>query len=378
MARLVLPSLTRLVMNTGLRMFYPFLPVFARELQVSPASLADLISLRGFMGFFSPLFGPLADLLGRRILMVGSMLLFTIGCFLVWLWPTYVTMGATLCLFGLAKVLFDPALQAYLGDSISYRRRGMAIAITEFAWSGGLLVGAPIVALVMNWQGWNWPFFWLGIFGAGFTLLLWWRLPPGKKTTHLAKYSDVRFALRQKTIWAAAAFGLLTVLANEILFIVFGTWMEESFQLPLTGLGLTAGLIGGSEFIAELTAGWSTDRFGKRPVIALAGILTVVCYAGVGFLSGSLAGALFALALLFFFFEWTIVAAIPLFTEIAPSFRATVLSIIVATSSLGRALGAIIGPRIYLLGGLRANAITAAILMAVAVVILGLWVREGE
>ena len=57
-------------------------------------------------------------------------------------------------LFGvaLAKLLFDPALLAYLGDRTRYAQRGLVIALSEIGWSGATLAGIPLLGVCLGHQ----------------------------------------------------------------------------------------------------------------------------------------------------------------------------------------------------------------------------------
>jgi predicted MFS family arabinose efflux permease len=184
-------------------------------------------------------------------------------------------------------------------------------------------------------------------------------------------------AARQPVILIAALYVGLITGANELLFIVFGPWMENSFGLSLAGLGLASGVLGGAEICGELTAGWAVDRFGKRPIIITTGILTAVMYAVIPLARSSLAAALIALFFLFFFFEITIVGGIPLMTEVAPQARGVVMSTNLAASGLGRAAGALLGPVLWR-GSLAGPGLAAALTMGVAVALLALFVTEAS
>ena len=61
-------------------------------------------------------------------------------------------------------------------------------------------------------------------------------------------------------------------------------------------------------------------------------------------------GALTGLFLFYITFEFTIVSIIPLMSEVMPSARATTLSLAGAAHSVGRVLGALLGPALYAVG----------------------------
>ncbi len=379
--QLTIITFGRLLLNTGLRVVYPFAPAFARGLGVPLADVYHLIALRNFTGLLSPLFSPLSARYGRRATMAGALLFFTLGCAIVFIWPAYWPFGLTLAVIALAKVIYDPAMQAYVGDNVSYAKRGRAISITELSWAGALLLGAPAVGLLIRTMGWQAPFVWLAIL-AGITAVFLWRILPQTKSRSDSRGSDLRDVWRvvrqNRVIWAAMLFTALLMASNELLFIVFGGWLEFNFGLSLLALGFSASLIGGAEVLGELSAGWSVDRFGKRPVVILTGSLDVVASLLIPFTSFSLPLALAAYFLLFLFFEITVVGSIPLLTEIVPSARTVVMSSVLAASALGRALGAWLGPVLFSEVGFVGNGIAAAVLMLLAVLDLAYGIREGE
>jgi predicted MFS family arabinose efflux permease len=170
---------------------------------------------------------------------------------------------------------------------------------------------------------------------------------------------------------------MLVMAANEVLLIVYGSWMESSFGLSLATLGLATAVIGAAEITGELVVGPAVDWLGKRPVIIVTGLLTALTYFAMPTIGNSLSAALAALFVLFLFFEMTVVGGVPLMTELVPAARGVVMSVILATGGLGRAIGALIGFAIWSGGGFQAVGIVSGTVMLVSVVILSFWVREA-
>ncbi|MCP4416067.1 MAG: MFS transporter, partial [Chloroflexi bacterium] len=187
-----------------------------------------------------------------------------------WLWPNYWLLGAALIIISVAKVIYDPAMQAYVGEKVPYKQRGKAFATTELSWAGALLLGGPLLGVVIKQQGWSAVFFWLGLFGVITAVLLWQFLPKTNKQIvgRGANFPDyLRVIWQHPVIWVATLYNMLLMASNETIFLVYGDWMELSFGLSLLALGASAGVVGAAEIVGELFAGWSVDRFGKRPVI---------------------------------------------------------------------------------------------------------------
>ena len=378
--QLAVLTASRLLLNTAIRLTYPFLPALARGLGVPLSAMAQLVALRSLAGFVSPLLAPLSERFGRRVVLAGTLAMFALGMSVVILWPAYWPLGITLILAGVTKVVYDPAMQAYLGDVVPYRQRGKALAVTELSWAGALLFGAPLVGLSIERQGWSAPFFWLGLLGIGAAVLLWRVMPPGRVAASRAASLGAVVAVmrRHPVIWGAAAYVMLMMGANELLLIVYGEWMERSFALDLTNLGLATAVIGGAEIIGEFTVGAVVDRLGKRPVIITTGLLTALFYFLIPYTGTGLVQALATLFFVFLAFEITVVGGVPLMTEIVPSARSVVLSMVLAAASLGRMVGALLGPVVWQAAGLAGNTLLAALATLLAVLVLARWVREGE
>jgi predicted MFS family arabinose efflux permease len=369
----------RFCLNTSLRIVYPFAPAFARGLGVPMTLIYSLISLRNLLSLLSPVLAPLPERFGRRVIMTIGVALFGVVAVLAAVLPLVWTLALVIIVTGLVKVVYDPAMQSYLGDTVPYAQRGRALAVTEFAWSGAYLIGAPVTGWLIAGQGWSAPYFWLGVGGLLAAFLLWRTVPPARKHgSHTITLGYTWQMLRRyPVIWAAALFMALTLVAQEVLFIVYGDWMEGTFNLSLTSLGLATMLIGAAEMTGEATAGWSVDRFGKRPVILLAGLLNAGIYLIIPFVGGNLTVALVTLFFLFLTFELAVVGSIPLLTELVPGARTAVMAMSLGAMAAGRTVGSIIGPVLWARTGITGNAVVAAAVMILAVLVLARWLHEG-
>lgn len=137
------------------------------------------------------------------------------------------------------------------------------------------------------------------------------------------------------------------------------------------------GIIGAAELVGEGGVVLLSDRLGKRRTIALGIGLSTLAYLVLPAVGTSLAGSLIALFLVYFAFEFAIVANLPMVTELMPDARPSVMSANIAGQSLGRMLGALLGGVLLPLG-IGVSGIAAAGINLVALVVLLLWVRENE
>ncbi len=370
-------TLTRTVLNTGYRMVYPFLPVIARGLGVDLSTVALAVTARASLGLASPFLGSAADVRGRKATMLFSLALAGAGFAIVSLWPTYPVLFASMLLAGGGKIMFDPAMQAYVGDRVDYSRRGLVIALTEFGWSGAFLIGVPIAGWIIARGGWAAPFRWLVAFVLLAGFLLWRMLPadPSPVSQRLSWSGGMRAVLASRSALAGLALGFLISLANESINIVFGAWLEDSFGLRVLALGAAAAVIGVAELGGEGLVAALADRLGKRRAVAVGISLSALACLGLPFLGRSLTGALVGLFFVYTTFEFTIVSAMPLMTELVPQARATMMAGNIGAHSAGRAIGALVGPALFSFG-LQANGALAAALNLAALAMLLLFVRE--
>jgi predicted MFS family arabinose efflux permease len=376
-AQILVFTFIRLVFNTLYRMVYPFLPVFSRGLGVDISTLSLALTNRSVIGMLGPFLASIADRRGRKIGMLFSVGMFVSGAMVMILWPSCPGFVIMLILTSLGKFGFDPSMQAYLGDRIPYERRGMALSVTELGWSLSFFVGIPIISFLIARQGWASPFAILAILGlaAGVVLI---RLVP-RDSVSTENPTNFLQNLRQVFSFppaiAGLAVGLSATVANETINLIFGVWMEASFGLKVIALGGAAAVIGIAELIAEALVGAMVDKVGKVRAVAIG--LSANCLAALAFplFGNTLTGALICLFFFFFTFEFMLVSTIPMMTEIMPKARATLMAFNVAGLSLGRALGALFGPTLFLSGiGFSAGAAVFFNLLALASLI---WVRKA-
>ena len=342
-------ALIRLVLNTLYRMVYPFLPVFGRGLGVDLGTLSLAFTARSALGAFGPLLASVADSRGRKAGMLFGMLLFSGGAAVVVFWPTFAGFFLALVLTVLGKYVFDPAMQAYLGDRVAYRQRGTILAVTELGWSFSFILGVPLMGFIIARGGWMAPFPLLALLGLLSVAVLARMLPrdPAPQDGRPGLRRNLRAVVTYPPALAALSIGLAATVGNEVVNLVFGVWMEDSFGLQIAALGAAAAVLGLAELSGEVLAGGLTDRLGKPLAVGLGLALNSLAALALPFLGVTLYGALFGLFLFYITFEFTLVSLIPMMTEVLPSARATLLAANVAALSLGRAFGALIAPPLY-------------------------------
>ncbi len=339
----------RLVVNTSIRMIYPFLPVFARAFGVSLNSISTAVTLRSFMGVLAPIVAPIADQHGRKAGMAVGVGMISLALGLVVFFPVFPAFCVSLSLVFFGLYIYLPAMQAFVSDQVVYQKRGKIIAITELAWALSFILGMPLVALLIERYGWWSPypvFTFLTVLGfIGILVLI-----PGNpkyvapKQHHLSAILEI---LRTPSALAALLMGLFFCVSNESVALVFGVWLEDSFGLKIAALGAASAIIGLAELGGEGLTAWLVDRLGKRVSIRLGLILNCFFALLLPWIGSSVSGALIGLFLFYISFEFVVVSSLPLISEVFPHRRATLMGLFLSAISLGRAFGDILAPKLY-------------------------------
>jgi len=400
--QLLLFMVIRTVFNSAYRMIYAFLPIFGRGLGVDIKSMSLALTTRAAISSLGPFAASASDVRGRKFGMLLGLALFTGGTALVIFLPTFPMFVVSLVFTAIGKYVFDPSMQAYLGDRIDYQERGRALAITEFGWSLAFILGIPLAGYLIALQGWMAPFRLFSLLGLGTILALYLTLPTDRhdERTNHGLVKNFRSVLTYGPALLALGVGFLITSANEVINVVFGVWLDESLKswvgpqgfagvfkflnffkntlgLDIALLILAAIVIGFSELCAEGLVARFVDRLGKPRAVTLGLIVNSLAALLLPVLGKTTSGALFGLFMFFISFEFSLVSLIPMMTEIMPQTRATLMAFMVSALSLGRACGALLAPYLYSTG-LLASGFAAVIFNGMALLLLRKFIREDK
>ena len=379
--QIIAATLFKLLLNIGRRFVYPFAPALSRGLDVPLTAITSIIAttqITSLAGLFS---GPLADRVGYRFMMQAGLLLLAVGMLVCGVLPLYWAVFGGLVLASFGKILFDPALQAYIANKVHYSRRARAIGITELSWAGSTLMGIPFLGLVIEYTGLPSSFYLLAALGFLAWFLAGLVFPPDERKAGVqppVKQVLVSISQLIKIRPAAGmlAFGFWISLANDNFFVVYGAWFEKDFQVSLVFLGFSTVAIGLAELVGEFATTSFADRIGLKRSIIIGLVLAILAYLLLPVVGVNLAAAMAGIFLVFCAFEFTIVTSFSLSTELMPKARATMMAGFFAAAGLGRMIGVLTGGLLWRSGGIQAVAWFSAALTCLGLLSL-LWGLKG-
>jgi predicted MFS family arabinose efflux permease len=361
----------RTVFNTFYRMIYPFLSYFMVGLGVDLRTISYAFTARSLTGVVGPFLASVADSRGRKAGMLLGTVLYTVAIGMIAIWPIYPVFFVALSLAFIGYLIFVPSTQAYLGDKVPYEKRARVLGITEFAWSLSAVIGVPIAGFIISRRGWLAPIPLIAILGVIGIGVLGWMLPKDTPSTEARPsfWKNLGKIMTYPPAVAALVMAGMYTAANEVVSLVYGVWLNQSFNFNITSLYITTMVIGLSELSGEVLVTVFTDRIGKRRALAIGIVGNCLASLAMAIFGRSLTGAVICLVFFYVTFEFTIVSGIPLMSEIVPTARATMLASHMAILAIGRAIGDLLAPALFaqsFLPGIAANALAAILFNLVA------------
>ncbi len=265
-------SSIRILLHSMMRMVYPFLAVIARGLGVDLPTISIAITIRNFAAILVPFITSIFDRHSRRSGMVTGVGLFVLGSALVTVWPTFVVFVISLSLAFIGMHVFVASMQAYQSDTIPVPFRGQAIVITSLGWALSFVIAVPLLGFLIGRFGWLAPFPVLGTIGIiaiiGLIILI-----PKTKSTQVNQPLQIQNGIRQVFKSSNAMAGVLMILffcaAHEVVNLVFGVWMEDTYGLSINELGLASTAIGLAELISVALISWLITRVGSKSSVGI-------------------------------------------------------------------------------------------------------------
>lgn len=358
------------VANTALRWIGPFLPTLERAFGASTGAMTAVIGAAELGGLTTSLTGRALDTgHQRRLFLAGlcSVALSSTVALIGTLWWFAVSM--VLLVVGVSNLTV--AGHAWISGRVEYARRGRAIGVFELSWALALLLGAPILALLIERWGWRGPFVALAVGSTVAALVVVRRVPADDgvpRTVDPARRRG-RADRLPRSAWNPLLASALTGGAGLAVFVVSGTWLADRHGVSTGGLGLVAMVFGALELASSGSSAMWADRLGKVRSVGGGLVILLVGLAIIAVSGDALVLAILGLTVFLSGFEFAFVTSLSLVSEAAPAARGRALGIGNALGTVARAGTVFVGGQLYEAVGIGG---TLALSATVAAVALGL------
>ena len=296
---LVIIFITIFIDLVGFGIVIPVLPLYAERYGASEATVGLLLAVYSAMQFvFAPILGKLSDRVGRRPVLLVSLIGTSIGFLLMGFAPS---MPVGLALFGLAPTLVwlfvariidgisggnISTAQAYIADVTPPDERSKGMGLIGAAFGLGFIFG-PAIGGVLSHISPEAPFFFAAAMAAANATALYFLLPESLSAEHrsLARRGGILEVLKQSGSWqlgAVMATYFFSTVAFAMMTATFALFAAHRFKFNEAKTGYLFAYVGviGAVIQGGLL-GRLVRKFGDKP-LAVAGTaifaVSVFCF----------------------------------------------------------------------------------------------------
>lgn len=254
---LIIIFITVFIDLVGFGIVIPVLPIYAQKFAASEATIGLLLAIYSAMTFlFSPLFGRISDRVGRRPVLLVSIIGTSIGFLTMGLANTLWLLFAGRIIDGITGSNISTA-QAYIADVTPPEKRAGAMGLIGAAFGLGFIFGPALGGILSSQISLAAPFYFAALLAAANALALYFLLPESLASEHRAQAARATFremfqaagnwqlgAVFATYFFATAAFSLLTATYTLFTFRRFG--LDEAHNgYIFASLGLIGAVIQG-------------------------------------------------------------------------------------------------------------------------------------
>lgn len=244
------------------------IPTIAASLGVSVPSAGLLVSLYALgVAIGAPVLTALTGRIPRKQLLLGLMVLFTIGNLLAWMAPGYATLMAARVLTGLAHGVFFAIGSTIATSLVPKQKAASAIALMFSGLTVALVTGVPLGTFIGQAFGWQATFLAVSLLGViaiiGSALLVPRNIAGSKPSSLLTQLA----VLRKPRLLLVYAMTTLGYGGTFIAFTYLAPILQEVSGFSASSLSLVMLVYGVSVAAGNIWGGKLADR--KGPVRAL-------------------------------------------------------------------------------------------------------------
>lgn len=282
----------------------PFLLDIARAFGLDLPLAGSLVALTSVAwGVGSVLAGLLSDRIGRRPVLLGSLLLATLAPFGTVLAPSFAAAATSRLLGGFGGGAYMGVVFAAVSDLVPVQQRGRALGWLVVGQSLALLLGVPLLTLLGADGGWRRALAWHGAAALAAVVAV-WLVVPARRASASGEHLPVRRLLQQLGPRTLALLGASTFerVCYSGMVVFLPTFLLVTYGTGSADLALGLAIVAVGNLVGNVLGGQAADRAWPRPWVvagssAMAGLFVLLVFLWQPGLWGTVAvGLLFTLA----------------------------------------------------------------------------------
>ncbi len=260
------------------------IPTIAASLNVSVPSAGLLVSLYALgVAVGAPVLTALTGRVPRKQLLLGLMLLFTIGNLVAWMAPGYPALMAARVLTGLAHGVFFSIGSTIATSLVPKEKAASAIALMFTGLTVALVTGVPLGTFIGQHFGWQATFLAVSLLGVIAIVGSWILVPAdiaGSKPSSLLTQLAVLKKPRLLLVYAMTTLGYG---GSFIAFTYLAPILQEVSGFAASSVSLVMLVYGVSVAAGNIWGGKLADRKGPLPALQIVFALLALVLLVLGF-----------------------------------------------------------------------------------------------
>ncbi|MFM1655820.1 MFS transporter [Brevibacillus sp. B_LB10_24] len=241
----------------------------AEDLHISLALAGQLITAYSLaFAVATPIIVSLTSRMGRRKLLIGSLIFFLLGSLISFMSTNIYTLLLSRVILGVSSGVYLVTAFGAAAKLVPAEKLGSAIATIVLGFSSAMILGVPFGIAVTNWLHWQAIFVLLGLFGL-LVLFALFRLLP-----EIAGDQPVSFRQQWKVLGSIAiTSGLFLTFfresGNSVLFTFLTPFMQDVLHINASKISLIMLVFGIFGAIGSRLGGYGVDRWGAARIITV-------------------------------------------------------------------------------------------------------------
>jgi MFS family permease len=258
------------------QVFYPLLPEIRKDFGFTLEQAGLLatgftigLAVAGFLAGF------IVDRFSRKTVIIGSVLVYSLGTLAIPLAAGFLDMSAYRIISGVGEGVQATALYALVG-SFFFHRRAFAAGFIGVAFGAGIFLGPMVgVPFATAFQTWRAPFFLFGGLGLLMALLILLTVSRRMSETKVgggaaAQGTDYSYMPASPYNRNTLGFGIACMISGTVFYGFLGlypTFLREELDFDASQAALAVSLSGIGAMLA-LLAGWLGDKYSQKWLLA--------------------------------------------------------------------------------------------------------------
>ncbi|MGG7604169.1 MFS transporter [Massilia sp. BKSP1R2A-1] len=260
------------------------IPTIAASLGVSVPSAGLLVSLYALgVAVGAPVLTALTGRVPRKQLLIGLMMLFTLGNLVAWMAPGYAALMAARVLTGLAHGVFFSIGSTIATSLVPKEKAASAIALMFTGLTVALVTGVPLGTFIGQHFGWQATFLAVSLLGVVAIVGSWILVPKDIAGSKPASLPTQLAVLKKPRLLLVYAMTTLGYGGSFIAFTYLAPILQEVSGFAASSVSLVMLVYGVSVAAGNIWGGKLADRKGPLPALQIVFALLALVLLVLGF-----------------------------------------------------------------------------------------------